>query len=49
MYPWYGKKNDIPARNVVERNVVEHNVEERNVEGIHFGRFKQWKMKKSIV
>lgn len=34
MYPWYGKKNDIPAR---------------NVEGIHFGRFKQWKMKKSIV
>ena len=39
MYPWYGKKNDIPARNV----------EERNVEGIYFGRFKQWKMKKSIV
>ena len=32
MYPWYGKKNDIPARNVVERNVVE-----RNVEGIHLG------------
>ena len=44
MYPWYGKKNDIPTRNVVERNVVEH-----NVEGIHYGRFKQWKMKKSIV
>lgn len=39
MYPWYGKKNDIPARNVVEHNV----------EGIHYGGFKQWKMKKSIV
>ena len=44
MCPRYSKKNDIPARNVVERNVVE-----RNVEGIHFGGFKQWKMKKSIV
>lgn len=39
MYLWYSKKNDIPARNVVERDV----------EGIHFGGFKQWKMKKSIV
>ena len=43
-HSWYLLGRHIPARNVVERNVVEH-----NVEGIHFGRFKQWKMKKSIV
>lgn len=39
MYPWYGKKNDIPTRNVVERNVG----------GVYFGGFKQWKMKQYIV
>ena len=43
-HSWYLLGRHIPARNVVEPDVVEH-----NVEGIHYGRFKQWKMKKSIV